>query len=58
LPRRQARNRRRLIHGLKPKRTARSLKVGEEVVLGLFHAAGVSRLLFHAASVRSARFRG
>src|SRR5215475_12096107 len=58
LPRRQARDRRRLIYGLKPKRTARSPEVGEQVVLSRLHATGVSRLLLHAASTRSARLRG
>jgi hypothetical protein len=42
LPQRQAHNRRGLIHGLKPKRTARSPEVGEQVVLSRLHTAGVS----------------
>jgi hypothetical protein len=47
-----------LIHALKPKRAARFPQGGEQVVLGLFHAVPVFRLLFHAASTRSARLRG
>jgi hypothetical protein len=33
-------------------------KVGEQVVLGLFHAVLVFHLLFHPANTRSARLRG
>src|SRR4029453_13069843 len=46
------------VQARKPKRTARSPEVGEKVVLSGLHAAGVSRVLFHTASTRSARLRG
>jgi len=47
-----------LIHRLKPKRAARWPQVGQQIVLGQFHAVRVFCHLFHAASTRFARLRG